>query len=42
MRWKSFAASAVAQGTDTAPVVREIVRQVEPDPDRRPTIHLGG
>jgi hypothetical protein len=27
---------------DTAPVVREIVRQVEPRPDRRPSIHVGG
>ena len=27
---------------DTAPVVREIVRQVERDPARRPSIHVGG
>jgi len=26
---------------DTAPVVREIIRQVEPDADRRPGIHVG-
>jgi hypothetical protein len=27
---------------DTAPVVREIIRQVEQDPGRRPVIHVGG
>jgi hypothetical protein len=27
---------------DTAPVVREIIRASEPDPDKRPGIHVGG
>ncbi|WP_211349514.1 amino acid transporter [Micromonospora pisi] len=27
---------------DTAPVVREIIRQHEPDPEQRPRIHVGG
>ncbi|MEK8110513.1 hypothetical protein NKG94_51680 [Micromonospora sp. M12] len=27
---------------DTPPVVREIIRKVEPDPARRPGIHVGG
>ncbi len=39
-RWHTCCATCSSAAATPPPVVREIIRKVEPDPDRRPGIHV--